>query len=280
MDLWQVVVLSIIQGLTEFLPVSSSGHLILGSKLIGLPSPGLTFAIWVHVGTAFATVVMLRKNISWLIKGIFRPTSKQERKRCLILAGYIIAASIPAAIVGILFEDHIDTYFSSSLVASICLIVTGCILQFSKSTPSVKPTSAATKLSTQDFPLDTVTFPKSLIVGVSQAIAIIPGISRSGTTITAGLLTGMSREDSAVFSFLLSLPAVFGAAFLDIMQAVKTQKPVFEPMALLGGTISFGVGMIALAVLFRTIRKGELYKFSHYCWIVGILGVIVSLALG
>lgn len=277
MDLWHAVVLSVIQGLTEFLPVSSSGHLVLGARLFGLQNPSLTFSIWVHVGTAFATIVMLREKIYLILSGLFFPKSIEEKKRCFSIAAYVVAASIPAGIVGLALEKKIDAYFSSSLAASVGLIITGCILCLSKSLSTGRSTGDSKPLSTQSSLLGTVTLQKSIAVGVSQAVAIVPGISRSGTTITTGLLSGMSRQDAAEFSFLLSLPAVLGAAFLDVLTAIKTQRPVIEPIALMGAFISFIVGLGALRIVFATIEKGELHKFSYYCWIVGTLGVVLSL---
>lgn len=277
MNLYQAVILSVIQGLTEFLPVSSSGHLVLGARLFGLPSPGLTFSIWVHVGTAFATIVMLRAKIYSILRGMFFPGSGAERKRSLSLVAYVVAASVPAGIVGLAFDEKIEACFSSTIAASAGLIVTGCILYLSKSLGTLRNTVVSKATVGEDPLFSTVTLQKAMAVGVSQAVAIVPGISRSGTTITTGLLSGMAHKDAAEFSFLLSLPAVLGAVFLDVVKAMELQGPVVEPMSLVGACISFIVGLAALRIVFRTVEKGELHKFSYYCWIVGTLGVILSL---
>lgn len=276
MNLLQAAILGVIQGLTEFLPVSSSGHLTFGAKFFGLPSPGLSFSIWVHVGTAFATVAMLHQEIAWLLKGLFAPETQKDRQRVLTVIGYIIAASVPAAIVGLLFDDLIETSFSSSIVASIGLIITGCFLQMLK--PGMKSGARNRRMpvESQQPVLSTVTLPKSLTVGVCQAIAIVPGISRSGITITSGVLSGMSREDAARFSFLLSLPAVFGAGLLDIRSVLVAKTPVITVHNLIGALISFLVGLFALRFMFKTVREGELWKFSYYCWAVGAISLVLA----
>ncbi len=274
MNLLQAVILSVIQGFTEFLPVSSSGHLTLGAKFLGLPSPGLSFSIWVHVGTAFATIAMLHREIAWLFKGLFAPETQGDRQRVLTIIGYIIAASVPAAIVGLLFDDLIESSFSSSIVASIGLIVTGCFLQLSK--PGKKAGADRVRPEYEQQVLATATLPKSLTVGVCQAIAIVPGISRSGITITSAVLSGMSREDAARFSFLLSLPAVLGAGLLDIRSAMVAQVPLISTYSVVGALISFVTGLFALNFVFKTVRKGELWRFSYYCWAVGAFSLILS----
>ncbi|HHT84735.1 MAG: undecaprenyl-diphosphate phosphatase [Bacillota bacterium] len=272
MNWLQAVVLGVIQGLTEFLPVSSSGHLVLGARFVGLPSPGLSFSIWVHIGTAVATVVMLHKDIRWLAKNLFVPETKSNRSRALRIAGYLVAASVPAALVGLLLGDLVESAFSSPLVASAGLIVTGCFLQASRG--KARSAHAQSKPSHE---LPTVTFQGAITVGILQAVAVIPGISRSGSTITAGLMSGMSREDAARFSFLLSLPAVFGSALLDISSALRAQAPVVSPYGLLGCFVSFVTGLLALGFVLRSVRQGELWKFSYYCWTVGICFLVLTL---
>lgn len=279
MSVWQAVILSVVQGFTEFLPVSSSGHLTLGAKFLGLPSPGLAFSIWVHMGTAMATIAMLHKEIFWLVKGVFAPASPEDRRRSLAIAGYVIAASVPAGVIGVLFEKKIEASFSSGIVASIGLIITGCFLQFSrpKAAKGFQSRNTSQGPKSAQPALDTVTFPRSMVVGISQAIAIIPGISRSGTTITSGLLSGMSREDAARFSFLLSLPAVLGAGLLDVRSALAAHVSPISANGLIGAGVSFLTGLFALSFLFKTVRKGELSKFSYYCWAVGVVSLIYLL---
>ncbi len=302
MGLIRSVILGFIQGLTEFLPVSSSGHLILGASLFGLDAPGLSFSIVLHLGTALATIVMLRSEILWLIRGILGPRGVQ-RTRAFQMAGYIVLASVPAALAGILGGDLVDRMFSSEKVAAVGLIITGCLLRLTRSKkdraflpgqitenngfsehhdlgpdiPSYRRGSGrgGTRLVRpghgleKDLGLQSVSAKRAFLVGIGQAVAVIPGISRSGITMATGILAGVSREDAARFSFLLSLPAVFGAAFLDLTKAVSAGLPLLSLEDLSGGIAAFIAGVFALATVFRLVKRGELSKFSYYCWFVG-----------
>lgn len=266
------LVLGIIQGLTEFLPVSSSGHLILGARLLGLPAPGLSFSIWVHVGTMLATLFMLYNEIMWIIKGVFAPRSSQDRSSALNIVFLVILASIPAAICGLLFNDIVEKAFNSVLVASLGLIFTGIYLFLSRNlTDSLDRVSRGSKM------FSSLSWKNALAMGMSQAVAIIPGVSRSGTTITTGLFSGVKREDAARFSFLLSIPAIAGAALLDVKSLVAQGEPWVSGQCFLGGVVSFLAGLLALRWVFRLVRHGEFYRFSYYCVIVGIIGLISCL---
>lgn len=310
MGMIRSVILGFIQGLTEFLPVSSSGHLILGASLFGLDAPGLSSSIVLHLGTALATIVMLRSEILWFIKGIFGPRGVQ-RTRAFQMAGYIVLASVPAALAGILGGDLVDRMFSSEKVAAAGLIITGFLLGLTRperdrvslsgppdesnefsgkdspepDIPSYRPGSGrgGTRLVRPgqgletDLGLPSVSAKTALLVGLGQAVAVIPGISRSGTTMATGILAGVAREDAARFSFLLSLPAVFGAALLDLRKAVSAGLPLLSPEDLAGGTAAFIAGIFALATVFRLVKRGELSKFSYYCWFAGIGFLIYSL---
>lgn len=289
MNAVQAVVLGLIQGLTEFLPVSSSGHLSLGSYILKLPAPGMSLSVLLHLGTALATVVMLWKEISWLFLSVFAPKKDGERSRALGIIGLLAAASVPGAIVGVFFGDFVDAVFGSRGVAAAGLIVTGFILRFGSRARSGddgrdrvrrrRPRREATSAvaggddSGSSAPLGTVDLRRAMIVGVCQAVAIIPGISRSGTTITAGLVSGMDREDAARFSFLLALPAVFGGALLDYRKVAAAGEPAFSAMGVLGAAVAFIAGIFALSAVFRVVRKGDISKFSYYCWAVGILAL-------
>jgi len=291
MNTLQAAVLGLLQGLTEFLPVSSSGHLILGSALLGLPAPGLSFSIMVHLGTALATVVMLRREIAWLLRGIF---AERYGSRALSATWFLVVASVPGALVGVAGGRLIEDAFSSIWVASVGLIVTGLVLWQSRlaarpggrgvravsdrSGSRRRPGSQASGEPAGDI-LGTVTLRRALSVGVAQAFAVVPGISRSGATIATGLLAGLSREDAARFSFLLSLPAVFGAALLDFRKAALSDAPVFSGVALTGAAIAFVSGVVALSAVFRAVKKGELSSFAYYCWVVGGVSLVWFLVL-
>ena len=268
MNALQAACLGLLQGLSEFLPVSSSGHLILGSAVLGLPAPGLSFSIMVHLGTALATVVMLWREIGWLLKGVLAPESRGDRGRALGVIGMLVVASVPGALVGVLGADLVERAFSSPIVASAGLIATGFVLWLSGlggRSGRRSPTTSDVRQET----LSTVTLGRAVGIGVAQAVAITPGISRSGMTMATGLMSGLSREDAARFSFLLALPAVFGGAFLDYRKAAEAGASMYSSTGLVGAAVAFVAGIFALAVVFRVVRRGELSKFAYYCWAVG-----------
>jgi undecaprenyl-diphosphatase len=279
MNALQAALLGLIQGLTEFLPVSSSGHLILGSALLRLPAPGLSFSIMVHLGTAFATLAVLWGEIGSILKGVFLPGSRGARGKALAAIGCLAAASVPGALLGLFGRDLIDRVFSSGGVAAVGLIITGFVLRASGTAASgaTRESRAASKRhkssgGRQDL-LSTVTLRRALNVGIAQAIAVIPGISRSGSTITVGLLSGLSREDAARFSFLMSIPATFGAALLEHRKLAAAGAPLFTGQGFLAGGIAFVAGVFAYAAVFRAVRRGELSKFAYYCWAAGTLSL-------
>jgi undecaprenyl-diphosphatase len=304
MNALQAAILGLIQGLTEFLPVSSSGHLLLGSFILGLPAPGLSLSVLLHLGTAFATVVMLWDEIVWLLRGLLVPASGRQRARALTIVGLLIVASIPGAMVGLFFGDFLDAIFSSGGVAAVGLILTGFVLRWAgRLSGRHERASADSRIDGHSTPegqelrsgpsrrtgrrsrrghgrgsderlLDTVNLRRAVIVGLSQAVAVIPGISRSGATMASGLVSGMEREDAARFSFLLALPAIFGGALLDFRQAISVGESVVSPLGLLGALVAFAAGIFALSLVFRVVRKGDLSKFAYYCWAAGAASLI------
>jgi undecaprenyl-diphosphatase len=271
----QAALLGLLQGLSEFLPISSSGHLILGSALLGLPAPGLSFSIMVHLGTAFATILMLWREIVWLVKGLFAPANREERGRASAVVAYLALASVPAAVLALLAGDFIERVFSSPIVASCGLIVTGVVLYMTRTPrrrrgrPASRSVDGVGSAGSSPETLRTVTLGRAVGIGVAQAVAIAPGVSRSGMTMASGLLLGMSREDAARFSFLLALPAVFGGALLDYLGTAEAGSSMFTSAGLTGAIVAFAAGVFALAVVFRVVRRGELSKFAFYCWAVG-----------
>ncbi len=287
----QAAVEGLIQGLTEFLPVSSSGHLLLGSRFLGLPVPGLSFSIMLHFGTALAVIVMLRQEILWVLRGLLFPTSRSERISALKLTSFVAIASVPAGLVGIFASDLIERSFSSGGVAALGLIVTGFILRLSKSRASGGTEEAPDAESGEPakrYPsyrarrrppsrsgsMPSVTLERAVLVGLAQAFAIIPGVSRSGTTITAGLRTGIRREDASRFSFLLSLPATLGALLLDLRARGQGGPALLTPSSIVGTLVSFVAGMFALMTVVKAVQKGELSSFSWYCWIAGTVSLV------
>lgn len=271
------IFLGVVQGLTEFLPVSSSGHLVLATALLGVEEPGLSFAIWVHAGTALATLAFLREEIAWLLRGIVPGGAGGARRNSTESAwrvvGLLVLGSAPAALVGLVFSDAVERVFSSPAAASGGLLLTGLVLflhGFGEK-KSMLPSKAGSE------PFASVNANRAFLVGLAQAFAVLPGVSRSGATITAGVAAGMSREDAARFSFALSLVAVSGAMLLDSMSALRHGLGIITPANLMGAAAAFVSGFLSLHLVFRTVRRGRFSSFAYYCWLVGAVGLVMSL---
>ena len=270
MNLTEAIGLGIVQGLTEFLPVSSSGHLVLSQNLLGLQEPLLAFDISVHVGTLFAIAIYFFKDIVALVKALVRWLSVLPDRQAAAglmaadrevrMALLIITGSVPTAVIGLLFKEIAETVFSSVTLVGVMLIITGVVLWGTR------------WLGKQGHGIRQVTVKNSLIVGVVQGLAIMPGISRSGATIAAGLFLGFDRETAARYSFLLSIPAVAGAGLLGA-------KDLFGqgglPLAVIaaGALSSCLVGYASLKLLVWMVRRGHLHFFAPYCGLLG-LGVL------
>ncbi len=268
MNLIKSIILAILQGLTEFLPISSSGHLVLAQHLLGVKKSGIDFEVFVHFGTMLSVLVIFRKDIIEILRSFFTKILNFNKLKANVqndenfkTALLIIWASIPAGIVGILFEDKIEIVFQNPKLTSLFLIITGLILfstRFAKNNP------------TKDFD-----FISSLFVGIAQAFAILPGISRSGTTITTGMLVGINGVKSARFSFLLSIPVIFGATLLKTTEIF--QHSLFDkiPLLLFSSLIAFISGYIAIKFLLKLISRGNFNLFSYYCLLIGLIGLIL-----
>jgi len=277
MEPTQAVLLGIIQGLTEFLPVSSSGHLVIFQKLFGLTDPELSFNISVHVGTLIAVIIFFRQEIMGMATACIRclpmilqfPRLREEFQndpdvRLVILIGI---GSIPTACIGLGFHRVADLIFSSLLIVGITLIITGTMLW---STRGIQKTERTIH---RFFPRD------ALMIGSLQGLAILPGISRSGATIVAGLFLGLSRETAARYSFLLSIPAIVGAELLSIKDLAANQM-MPAAVDLIGAATAFVVGYAALKLLVFIVRKGQMHLFAPYCWIVGLTVLAVNFLKG
>jgi len=254
-----VIVLAVIQGLTEFLPVSSSGHLALAGMIMNVPEGDMTFEIVVHLGTLMAVLAVYRKDLTELVSGLFR-----KQRESLVLAGLLIIGSIPAALAGFFLSDSIERAFNSPVLVSVMLLVTGCVLfstRFIRSGNRDNPTVAG-----------------SFIVGISQAMALLPGISRSGFTISTGLFKGIKREKAARFSFMLSIPAIAGAAVLKLGDAGSSG--IDFSLMITGFAISALTGYLALRLLLKFLRDGRFSMFAWYCWLLGLFGLTISLTGG
>lgn len=254
MDWWEALVLGLVQGLTEFLPVSSSGHLQIGETLFGLQGEeNLTFAVAVHAATVCSTIVILWKEIAGLGKGVFRFQWNGETQ----YVAKIILSMLPVAVVGVFFKDAIESLFSSGLlVVGVCLLVTAALLAFAYyAKPRIK---------------EKISFRDAFIIGIAQACAVLPGLSRSGATISTGLLLGNRKEAVAQFSFLMVLIPILGEALLDLMKGGFSGSAAMPATALLVGFIAaFAAGCAACKWMIAIVKRGKLIYFAAYCAIVG-----------
>jgi len=275
MDPIEAIILGIIQGLTEFLPVSSSGHLVLLQQLFGLKEAELFFDVCVHLGTLMAVVVGFHREIQNIIAALWRLVFSAGQKNTILqqvesdpelkMALLIIIGSIPTAFLGLMFQSIADRLFSSSFITGLMLIVTGLLLWLTR---RIKP-------GKEGAGIESFSRTKAFIIGIVQGLAIIPGISRSGSTISIGLLLGIDREVAARYSFLLSIPAIVGAGGLSLKDSLSRTDPAIR-LSLLGAAAAALVGYGALKVLLRMVKKGHLYVFAPYCWLIGILAILFS----
>ena len=263
MDWIEALILGLVQGLTEYLPVSSSGHLAIGSYLFGIEGEeNLAFTVAVHVATVLSTLVILWKEIDWIFRGLFKCEMNAETKYVL----NIVVSMIPVGIVGVFFKDYVEEVFGSGLVIVGCmLLLTAALLTFSY---IAKPRKKE-KISLRD----------AFIIGLAQACAVMPGLSRSGSTIATGLLLGNKKESLAQFSFLMVIPPILGEALLDVVKGLKGEEAFggidMMPLAI-GFIAAFVSGCIACKWMINIVKKGKLIYFGIYCAISGVLTLILS----
>lgn len=263
MDLIHVVVLALIQGITEFLPISSSAHLILPKEILGWPDQGLAFDVAVHVGTLAAVIVYFRKDITEIIVGWLRSVTGRGTDTNGRLAWYIAAATVPAALFGLIFDELIETHLRSTQVIAVTTLVFGGLLWLADRTAS------------QRRQLADVALWSSLVIGLAQAVALIPGTSRSGITITAALLLGFSRTDAARFSFLLSIPVILLSGGYKGLQLVVAGAPVDWLAILLGVAVSAISAYVCIHYFLSFINRIGMLPFVVYRLILGLLLVFV-----
>ena len=252
--MWEVTLLSVLQGGAEFLPISSSGHLVLGKALLGMGECGMRLDIFLHVGTlaavfAFYWSVIWRiiRNLEW---------------------GYmlkVIVSAVPAGVVGILFKEELEAAFASPQMVGAALIFTGFILTATKFIPK----------GAKD-----VSFGRAILMGLAQAIAILPGVSRSGMTLAAARASGVDAEKSAEFSFLMSAPPIAGAALLQILEGVKStdlvSTEVSWPLTIYGGLLAAVIGYLSLKLLIRSLKGRWFWLFGPYCLLAGVLTLVIA----
>jgi undecaprenyl-diphosphatase len=254
----EALILGLVQGLTEFLPVSSSGHLEIGKALLGVEAKeNLSFSIAVHGATVLSTIIVFRNEIFRLISGVFRFRWNQETD----YTAKIFVSMIPVAFVGFLFNDYLETLFNSNiLLVGSMLLVTAILLAF---------TYFSQKKNKE------IGYKEAFIIGIAQAIAVLPGISRSGATIATGLLLGTKKENVAQFSFLMVIVPIIVANFKDIMSGDMTSEGgigVFP--VIVGFMAAFISGYLACSWMLRIVKKGKLIYFSIYCSIIGLIALI------
>lgn len=264
MDSWEALFLGIIQGVTEFLPISSSGHLVVLQHFFGIKEPIILFDVVLHMGTLFAITFFLKTEIKILLTN--NPFKNKEN---MTVWQNIFISLIPTGLIGVIIERKADLFFTSPRLVGILLIITSMILVL----PSI------IRLSYTEH----ITLFKALLVGISQGIAVLPGISRSGITIVTGLLLGIKGEQAGKFSFLISCPAILGALFLELLKAYKTGNVVLGSLGIhvyiLGFLTAFVAGYISLALLMWILKKGShgrLHWFSPYCLVVGLLLIVFA----
>ncbi|MGL5893371.1 MAG: undecaprenyl-diphosphate phosphatase [Bacteroidales bacterium] len=259
----EAIILGIVQGLTEFLPVSSSGHLAIGGYIFGMEGDeNLSFAVAVHAATVLSTIVILRKEIMNIIMGLLQFKWNEETKYAL----KIFISMIPIGIVGLFFKDYVESIFGSGLlIVGIMLLITALLLAFSYyAKPRVK---------------ESMTYRDAFIIGLAQACAVMPGLSRSGSTIATGLLLGNKKESVAKFSFLMVVAPILGEAALDLMKGgFSLESSGISPLALASGFMAaFITGAIACKMMINIVNRGKLIYFSYYCVAAGVAAIIFSL---
>lgn len=272
MEIYQTVILGILQGLTEFLPVSSSGHLVLGQLFFGITESSLAFNISVHMGTLVAVVLVYFADIKGMVVSVLAGIAKTikgqpvavESDAYLKLALFIVAGSIPTAFIGMGLKKFEDVLFTSGTLVGAMLLVTGTILWISRGFYRTEKTGT---------PLD---LKRSLIIGISQGLAVIPGISRAGTTIACGMFCGLDRQTAAKFSFLLSIPAILGAELISVLESLD-QGVHFDAAVIYGTLAAFVSGLIALKLLIKLVHAGKFHLFAPYCWVLGVLVLVLTI---
>lgn len=254
----EAIILGIVQGLTEFLPVSSSGHLELAKVLFGdesVPRESLTFTVVLHFATALSTLVIFRKEVLQIISGLFRFKKNEE----FDFSVKIIISMIPAVFIGMMFEKELEAFFNGNvLLVGFMLLITGLLLFLAD---KAKKTDKG------------VSFPNALIIGISQAIAMLPGISRSGATISTSVLLGVDRTKAARFSFLMVVPLIFGKVAKDIMGGEISFSDEQFGIILAGFAASFISGLLACNWMISLVKNSKLYYFSAYCFLVGVIAI-------
>ena len=264
MTLFEAIILGIVQGLTEFLPVSSSGHLELGKAILGdtsIPQESMMFTVVVHFATALATLVVYRSEVARIAGGLLQRKNNEEFKFSL----KILISMLPAAAIGVIFSDELEVLFDKQIVlVGVMLWVTGILLMVAD----------RAKNTSKD-----VTFGHSIIIGIAQAIAILPGISRSGATISTSVLLGVDRSKAASFSFLMVVPLILGKIAKDLIDGGLHINSDQLGILIAGFIAAFITGIVACQWMIKLVRNAQLKSFSYYCFLVGTAAIVHQVAL-
>jgi undecaprenyl-diphosphatase len=261
MQWFEALILGLLQGLTEFLPVSSSGHLELGAAIFGLEEENLTFSIIVHGATFLSVLVVFRNDIISLILALFRFQWNAETRFILLL----LLSAVPVGVAGVVFKDQIENLFEGHIVmVGFMLLVTATLLFLTRYAPA----------GNKD-----VGVKSALIIGFAQMIAIMPGISRSGATISTALYLGIDREKATRFSFLMVLIPIFGATLLEILQLSEVAEPgaISNTSLAIGAIAAFISGLFACSWMLKIVKRGKLVYFSLYCVVIGLIAILTGL---
>lgn len=271
-ELLKFILLAVIQGISEVLPISSSGHLQIVQEILGMDTSSLTVSIFLHLGSLVAMIVFYRKLVFSTVgnaaKYVFKSSERNDtNKNALKLLFMIVIACIPAGLIGVLFKSKIESIFANTIFIGINLIITGCLLFLQKYIKGKKT-------------LDTMNWRDAIIIGLFQAIGILPGISRSGITTIGGKVSKLQDEDAINFAFLLFIPVTLGTGLLEVVDIIKGDLVLSSNDILLyivGIIISGLVTYIALSLLLKIIKKGKLHYFAYYCFAVGLAVIIWQL---
>ena len=261
MEIVDAIILGIVQGLTEFLPVSSSGHLELGKAILGdrsLPNESLLFTVVLHFATALSTIVIFRKDVAHIVKGLFTKTWYEDKNFTI----KVIISMIPAAVVGFKYEAQFAELFTGNIIIVGCmLIITGLLLYLAD---RAKNTNKK------------VSYKNSVVIGIAQAIAMLPGISRSGATISTSVLLGNDKSKAARFSFLMVIPLIFGKIAKDIIQGELSYDNQNFMVLSIGFITAFFSGLFACTWMIKLVKKSKLSYFAIYCFVVGFATILLT----
>jgi undecaprenyl-diphosphatase len=305
MTVLEAIILGVVQGLTEFFPVSSSGHLVIGQALLGLEIPGILFDVLVHVGTLVSVVIVYRDRLLQLTRGIFRRSGESSWPYLLKIG----LATLPAVVVGLTLKDFFEARFADPIFAGTMILVTGCLVWSSRWAIGIRkigplellplavaaiisflagtivPFLGVAVLQLVLMGVSRLTAPKerhmeptwlgALLMGIGQALAIFPGISRSGTTVLTGLWRRIDPVAAAEFSFLMSIPAILGAAVLQVPDALREPLPVSTQALVFGFLAAMIAGIVAISLFVALLKRQNFHVFAYYCWIAAALFLLV-----